>query len=157
MGVGVIAQLVVDDSFLQPQPGTSPGDHLVSGLVPLASLALAAAAHGRVRGSGRAAIGLVVGFFGVATGIEAAYYTTQVGPSGDDFTGLLSTVAGLALFGSQVTFNRVVTTGTAVFSNGAAPDHLIDQVDAIAPRAVFLISHPASTTATRRGSTARAA
>ena len=33
--VGVIALHVIDDSFLQPQPGTSAGDHLVSGLVPL--------------------------------------------------------------------------------------------------------------------------
>jgi uncharacterized protein len=32
-------------------------------------------------------------------GIEAAYYTTQVGPSGDDFTGLLSVLAGIALLG----------------------------------------------------------
>ena len=99
IGVGVIAVHVVDDSFLQPQPGTSAGDHVVSGLVPLGSLALAAAAYGRVRGGGRAALALVVGFFGIASGIEAVYYTTQVGPSGDDFTGLLSMVAGLALFG----------------------------------------------------------
>ena len=28
--------------FLQPEPGIAPGDHLVSGLVPLALLALAA-------------------------------------------------------------------------------------------------------------------
>jgi uncharacterized protein len=97
--VSVIALHVVDDSFLQPQPGTSAGDHLVSGLVPLGSLALAAAAYGRVRGGGRAAIALVAGVFGIATGIEAAYYTIRVGPSGDDFTGLLALVAGLALFG----------------------------------------------------------
>ncbi len=42
--LGVIALHVVDDSFVQPQPGTSAGDHLVSGLVPLGALALAAAA-----------------------------------------------------------------------------------------------------------------
>ena len=35
VGVGVIALHVVDDSFVQPQPGTSATDHLVSGLVPL--------------------------------------------------------------------------------------------------------------------------
>ena len=33
---------VIDDSFLQPPRGTSAADHLVSGLVPLAALALAA-------------------------------------------------------------------------------------------------------------------
>ena len=41
--VGVIALHVVDDSFLQPQPGTSAADHLVSGLVPLAVIGGAAA------------------------------------------------------------------------------------------------------------------
>ena len=39
-GVAVIAVHIVDDNFVQPQPGTSARDHLVSGLVPLAVLAL---------------------------------------------------------------------------------------------------------------------
>ena len=95
----LVALHVVDDSFLQPQPGTSAGDHLVSGLVPLVVLAVAAVAFSRLGPGGRAAVALVVGFFGVVFGIEAAYYTAQVGPSGDDFTGLLSMLAGLALLG----------------------------------------------------------
>ena len=37
-GIGVIGIHVLDDNLLQPQPGTSAGDHLVSGLVPLAVL-----------------------------------------------------------------------------------------------------------------------
>ena len=36
----VVALHVVDDNFVQPQPGTSAADHLVSGLVPLALLVL---------------------------------------------------------------------------------------------------------------------
>jgi uncharacterized protein len=97
--VGLIALHVADDSFLQPQPGTSAGDHLVSGLVPLTALVLAAAAYPRLRGGGRAAIALLAGVFGIVAGIEAAHYTTQVGPSGDDFTGLLSIPAGAGLLG----------------------------------------------------------
>jgi uncharacterized protein len=96
---GLVALHVADDSFIQPQPGTSAGDHLVSGLVPLAVLALAALAYPRLRGGGRAAIALAAGFFGIAGGIEALYYTREVGPSGDDFTGLLSIPAGVALIG----------------------------------------------------------
>ena len=97
--LALIALHVIDDSFLQPQPGTSAADHLVSGLVPLTALALAAAAYLRVRAGGRAVIALVAGFFGVAAGVEAVHYTTHGGPSGDDFTGLLAISAGLALLG----------------------------------------------------------
>src|SRR5918992_938015 len=97
--VGLVALHVADDSFLQPQPGTSAGDHLVSGLVPLAVLGLAAVVYPRVRGGARAAIALLVGVFGIVAGIEAAHYTTQVGPSGDDFTGLLCLPAGACLIG----------------------------------------------------------
>ncbi len=61
--IGVIALHVIDDSFLQPQPGTSAGDHLISGLVPLAALGLATASYLRVRAGGRAASALVVGFW----------------------------------------------------------------------------------------------
>ena len=86
VAVGVIALHVIDDSFLQPQPGTSAGDHLVSGLVPLAALALATAGYLRLPAGGRATVALVVGFFGIAAGVEAVHYTTHVGPSGDDFT-----------------------------------------------------------------------
>jgi uncharacterized membrane protein len=97
IAVGVIALHVVDDSFVQPQPGTSAGDHLVSGLVPLAVLALAAAVYPRLRGGARSTIALLLGVFGIAAGIEAFYYTRHVGPSGDDFTGLLCLPAGIAL------------------------------------------------------------
>ena len=99
---GLIALHVIDDSFLQPQPGTSAADHLVSGLVPLAALALAAILYPRLRGGRQAAIALLVGFSGIVVGIEAAYYTSKVGPSGDDFTGLLALAAGVALAGFGV-------------------------------------------------------
>jgi fermentation-respiration switch protein FrsA (DUF1100 family) len=88
---------VVDDNFIQPQPGTSPVDHLVSGLVPLALLAGAAAAYGRARPGVRATLALLAGFFGVLTGTEAAYYTLNGGPSGDDFTGIMAMIAGFVL------------------------------------------------------------
>jgi uncharacterized protein len=100
--VALIALHVIDDSFLQPQPGTSAADHLVSGFVPLAAIALAVAAYPRLGGGGRAAISLVLGFFGIVVGIEAVHYTTKVGPSGDDFSGLLAMPSGIALLGLGV-------------------------------------------------------
>ena len=99
LALGVVALHVVDDNFLQPNPGTSAADHLVSGLVPLLPLVLAGVVYPRLRAGARATIAVLGGFFGVLAGTEAAHYTREVGPSGDDYTGLLSIVAGLLLLG----------------------------------------------------------
>jgi fermentation-respiration switch protein FrsA (DUF1100 family) len=100
--IGLIALHVVDDSFVQPQPGTTATDHLVSGLVPLALLALAAGAYARLRAGRRAVLALVLGVFGLGTASEAWYYTREVGASGDDYTGLLAIPAGLLLLAVSV-------------------------------------------------------
>jgi uncharacterized protein len=99
LALAAIAVHVVDDSFVQPQPGTSAADHLVGGGVALAALALAAWAYPRLRGGRRGALALLSGVFGIVAGIEALRYTAAVGPSGDDFTGLLAIPAGLGLLG----------------------------------------------------------
>ena len=91
---------IVDDNFLQPQAGTSAADHLVSGLVPLALVAAAAlSAYPRVRAGARA-LALLLGYFGVLVGTEAAYYTLAGGCSGDDYTGLVSLAIGFLLLGA---------------------------------------------------------
>jgi hypothetical protein len=99
VAIAVIAIHVLDDNFVQPPPGTSAGDHLVSGLVPLAVLGLAAWAYPRLRGAGQGALALTLGVLGITAGFEAVHYTNTVGPSGDDFTGLLTIPAGLLLLG----------------------------------------------------------
>jgi uncharacterized protein len=102
LATALIGLHVLDDNFVQPQPGTAPGDHLVSGLVPLALLGLAAWAYPRLRGGLRAAIALAFGVLGVTVSIEALYYAREIGPSGDDFTGLLALPAGPLLLGLGV-------------------------------------------------------
>jgi len=98
--LAAIAVHVADDSFLQPQPGTSAGEHLASGLVPIAVLLLSAVAFGRLRAGVRAAIAIPLGLLAVVAGAgEAGYYSWKVGPSGDDYTGFLALVAGLLLIG----------------------------------------------------------
>jgi hypothetical protein len=97
LSLGVVGLHVIDDNFLQPEPGVSPTDHLVSGLVPLALLAAAAFAERRQRAGARATWALLVGLFGMLTGAEAAYYVLNGGPSGDDFTGIAALLAGVAL------------------------------------------------------------
>jgi hypothetical protein len=97
--LALIALHVLDDNFLQPEPGTSAGDHLVSGLVPLTLIAFAAAWYPRVRAGGRGSIAVLAGLFGVAAGLEGWHYSLQVGPSGDDYTGLVALPAGVLLIG----------------------------------------------------------
>jgi uncharacterized protein len=99
IAIGVVALHVADDNFLQPNPGTSAGDHLGGGLIQLGLLVAAGVIYGRVRAGARATIAFLAGFLGVLGGIEAIHYTREVGPSGDDFTGLLSIPAGLLLVG----------------------------------------------------------
>jgi hypothetical protein len=97
LAIGLIAVHVVDDSFVQPQPGTSATDHIVSGLVPLTVLVLAAIGYPRLRAGWRAVVALLLGVFGLGTASEAWYYTREVGASADDYTGLLAIPAGLML------------------------------------------------------------
>jgi hypothetical protein len=99
LAVGLMALHVIDDNFAQPQPGTSAGDHLVSGLVPLAVLAVAAWAFPRLRPGGRAAIALALVLPAALSGAEAIYYGGKTGLSGDDYTGLLSMGAAPILLG----------------------------------------------------------
>jgi dienelactone hydrolase len=98
--VAVIAVHLVDDRFVNPEPGTSAADHLVSGLVPLALLAAAAATYLRSRRGGvRAATALVLGDFGLVVAAEGWYASLEVGPSGDDYSGVVVLPAALTLFG----------------------------------------------------------
>ena len=94
----LIAVHLLDDSFLQPEPGMAIADHLVSGLVPLAALAAAAVVYPRLRPGLRAALAVVLGIFGIVTGaVEPAFYGPKEGLSGDDFSGLVAAAAGLCL------------------------------------------------------------
>jgi uncharacterized protein len=99
IAIAVIALHVLDDSFVQPQPGTAAGDHLVSGLVPLTTLALAAWAFPRLKAGAQGALAVLLGPFGLIAGAEAIHYMPHGGLSGDDYTGLAAMLAGLLLIG----------------------------------------------------------
>ena len=95
--LAVIALHVIDDSFIQPERGTSAGDHLVSGFVPLAALAAAAVGYPRLRPGGRATLAMVVGLLGIAIGAEAVHAAVEATPSGDDYSGFVAIPAGFVL------------------------------------------------------------
>lgn len=97
IAVGLIALHVLDDSFIQPEPGTSAADHLVSGLVPFALLVGAVIAYPRVGPAWRATLALLIGLFGIVAGLEGWHYTMKVGASGDDYTGLVALPSGVVL------------------------------------------------------------
>jgi uncharacterized protein len=99
VALGVGALHVVDDNFLQPEPGTSAGDHLWGGLAQVALFVLFAWAYPRLRAGVRAALAIFVGIFTVAMGFEAVNYLRESSLSGDDYTGLLTIPAGLLLVG----------------------------------------------------------
>jgi uncharacterized protein len=101
--VGAIALHVVDDNFVQPQAGTSAGDHLFSGLIPLAVLAVAAWAYLRVGPGARATIALSLVLPAILSGAEALYYSGKTGLAGDDYTGLLAMAAAPVLLVLGVT------------------------------------------------------
>lgn len=100
LAFGIGALHVIDDNFLQPQPGTSAVDHLAGGLVQVALFLLAAWVYPRLRPGARGTLAIGVGLFTIVMGVgEAGYYTRETGPSGDDFTGLLAIPAGFLLVG----------------------------------------------------------
>ena len=100
VAVGLVALHVVDDNFLQPQPGTSQTDHLVQ-RSRTAGAPLRRCGRLRPRSSWvRATLALLFGFFGVAERHRGRYYSLSGGPSGDDFTGFLSMFGGFVLLAS---------------------------------------------------------
>ena len=98
LGAAVIAIAVADDAFVHPEPGTSAGDHLASGLIPIAIAVLAALAYPRLRAGLRACLALVFGALaldaGIVDGIRHIVINTM---SGDDLTAILATFAGAGL------------------------------------------------------------
>jgi fermentation-respiration switch protein FrsA (DUF1100 family) len=102
VGAAVVGLHAVVDSFLAPEPGTGPGNHLTRGLVSLALLGLAVAVYPRLRPGGRAALALVLGSLALVGAGVAVADAHAVGPRGEDWTGFLLAPAGLVLVGLGV-------------------------------------------------------
>jgi hypothetical protein len=107
VALGVAALHALDDNFLQPEPGTSAGDHLWGGLIQVGLFVLFAWAYPRLRAGLRATLAIFVGVFIAVMAGEAINEVRDGSLSGDDFTGLLCIPAGLLLVGvGLVTFWR---------------------------------------------------
>jgi uncharacterized protein len=98
--LAVVGLHYADVAFFQPEPGTSAGDHLVSGLVPIGLLAVLGALYPRLRAGARAAWAIFVGLFALVGGLATSgSHALGEGPAGDDYTGLLAVLAGGVLAG----------------------------------------------------------
>jgi dienelactone hydrolase len=99
----VIAVHATVDSFIAPEPGTGPGDHLARGLVTLALLALAAAAYPRLRAGAQAAIAAALGALALEGAVLAVRDGQATGARGEDWTGFLLGPIALVLLALAVT------------------------------------------------------
>ena len=88
---------IADYEFLQPQAGTSAGDHLAAGLVPMGVALAAAWSYPRLRTGERSGIALVFGILSIGAGMFALGGAPAEGLSGSDWTGLVLLPAGAAL------------------------------------------------------------
>src|SRR5262245_17371741 len=98
VALAVIAAAVLDDAFAHPEPGTGPGDHLVSAVAPVAIAAVLAWAYPRLRPGARATAAIVCGVPAVVAAIvDGVRHVAVDRISGDDATVLVAGVAGLVL------------------------------------------------------------
>jgi hypothetical protein len=100
LALGLAAVAIVDDTFVHVEPGTSAGDHLLSGLVPLAVLGAVAVLGPRLRAGLRAAAYMTLGAIVLVVGVPGVYYLAEGQASFDDCSALLAFPAGLILLAS---------------------------------------------------------
>jgi hypothetical protein len=93
-----IATYIAVDAFVDLRPGTSAGDHLVSGTVPVLVLAAAAMSVCRLRPGAAALMSLTIGLASVIAGIGAPASALRNGHIGAaSITGTVALIAGIAL------------------------------------------------------------
>jgi hypothetical protein len=97
LAIGLVALPIVDDNFVHPAQGTGAGDHLASGLVPLAVLAASALVYPRLRAGARAALSMTLGAIVVAVGVPGVYYIADGTAAFDHYMALLALPAAAIL------------------------------------------------------------
>jgi uncharacterized protein len=97
LALGAVGFHIADDNFLQPARGTSAGDHLASGLVPLAVLALLGVVYPRIRAGARAGVAMTAGSLAIVIGVPGIYYLSKGSASGDHYSAPLALLAGVLL------------------------------------------------------------
>ena len=98
LAVAAAALWVLDDASWHREPGTSLGDHLASGLLPLALTALLGLEYPRLRPGARAVAALIAGALMIVVGVVDGLRQVSVDrTSGDDVTAMICGAAGVVL------------------------------------------------------------
>jgi hypothetical protein len=97
IAIGLVSVSILDDNFFHPAPGTSAGDHLASGLVPLGVLAGLAILYPHLRAGLRAAVSMTLGAIVFVVGIPGVYYLRDGTAAFDHYTALLAFPAAAIL------------------------------------------------------------
>ena len=94
----VVALAVVDDAYIDPEPGVTAGDHIVSGLVPLTLIALLIGSASRLPNLLRGWLAIFAGALSIVGGAtDGVRHILVDGLSGDDVTAVLAGLAGVVL------------------------------------------------------------
>jgi uncharacterized protein len=95
--IAMVAMHAAVDSFIAPETGTGPSDHLLRVLATFSVLALAAVVYPRLPAGGRAAFAAVLGALALEGAGLAIADARAVGARGEDWTGFLLLPVGAAL------------------------------------------------------------
>jgi uncharacterized protein len=98
LAMAAAALWVLDDAFWHREPASAVGDHLASGLVPVALAALLALAYPRLRPGARAVAALTAGPLMIVAGVvDGVRHVAVDRLGGDDLTAIVCGVAGAVL------------------------------------------------------------
>jgi fermentation-respiration switch protein FrsA (DUF1100 family) len=104
LALAAIGLHYADVAFFQPEPGVSPFDHLVSGLLPIALLGIVGFFYPRMRPGLRATLVLSLGLFALFSElVTTGWHVKDSGPSGVDYAGFLAILGGAVLIGVGAT------------------------------------------------------
>lgn len=102
--IAVAGLAVLDDAFVHPEQGTSAGEHLVGGLVPVAIAIGLAIAYPRLRAGLRGAAAIACGLLALTAGVADGFRHVLVDRlAGDDVLVMAAGVAGVVLVGLGAT------------------------------------------------------
>jgi uncharacterized protein len=101
--VAICAIAALDDAFVHPEPGTTAGDHLASGLAPAGVALVLALLYPRMRAGLRATVAIVCGVLALTAGVADGFRHVWLDRlAGDDLTAMLAGLSGAALVGLGV-------------------------------------------------------